>query len=65
MHLAAVSCDRSITGPAAFIETNIVGTYKICSCANTSLRREDFQKYSLHHISTDEVYGDLPHPDEV
>ncbi|MCL4114484.1 UNVERIFIED_CONTAM: hypothetical protein GTU68_020820, partial [Idotea baltica] len=56
MHLAAEShVDRSITGPAAFIETNIVGTYTLLEAT-----REYWNK--LEHISTDEVYGDLPHP---
>jgi len=63
MHLAAEShVDRSIDGPAAFIETNIVGTYTLLEAArawwNTldPARRADFR---FHHISTDEVYGDL------
>lgn len=68
MHLAAEShVDRSIDGPAAFIETNIVGTYTLLEAARDywqalpPARREAFR---FHHISTDEVYGDLPHPDE-
>ncbi|KAE9862033.1 dTDP-glucose 4,6-dehydratase, partial [Escherichia coli] len=68
MHLAAEShVDRSITGPAAFIETNIVGTYVLLEAARAYWSTlEDAAKaaFRFHHISTDEVYGDLPHPDE-
>lgn len=68
MHLAAEShVDRSITGPAAFIETNIVGTYVLLEAARTywsSLDDAAKKAFRFHHISTDEVYGDLPHPDE-
>ena len=63
MHLAAEShVDRSISGPAAFIETNIVGTYQLLEVARhywNSLTRERQQAFRFHHISTDEVYGDL------
>ena len=69
MHLAAEShVDRSISGPAAFIETNIVGTYILLDAARkywASLNGEKKTHFRFHHISTDEVYGDLPHPDEV
>lgn len=69
MHLAAEShVDRSITGPAAFIETNIVGTYVLLETARqywSSLESARKTTFRFHHISTDEVYGDLPHPDEV
>ncbi|MDW8847209.1 dTDP-glucose 4,6-dehydratase [Erwinia sp. MMLR14_017] len=69
MHLAAEShVDRSITGPAAFIETNIVGTYVLLEAARTYWNALDAERkaaFRFHHISTDEVYGDLPHPDEV
>ncbi|MCS1419015.1 dTDP-glucose 4,6-dehydratase [Citrobacter portucalensis] len=69
MHLAAEShVDRSITGPAAFIETNIVGTYVLLEAARgywNELDADKKQAFRFHHISTDEVYGDLPHPDEV
>lgn len=69
MHLAAEShVDRSITGPAAFIETNIVGTYVLLEAARNywnSLDADRKAAFRFHHISTDEVYGDLPHPDEV
>lgn len=68
MHLAAEShVDRSITGPAAFIETNIAGTYVLLEAARKywqNLEGEKKQRFRFHHISTDEVYGDLPHPDE-
>lgn len=69
MHLAAEShVDRSITGPADFIETNIVGTYVLLEAARaywSTLDKDAKQAFRFHHISTDEVYGDLPHPDET
>ncbi|WP_287848603.1 dTDP-glucose 4,6-dehydratase [Aeromonas sp.] len=69
MHLAAEShVDRSITGPADFIETNIVGTYMLLEAARAYWNGLDAVRkaaFRFHHISTDEVYGDLPHPDEV
>ncbi|WP_338891532.1 dTDP-glucose 4,6-dehydratase [Aeromonas rivipollensis] len=69
MHLAAEShVDRSITGPAAFIETNIVGTYMLLEAARaywSGLDEVRQRIFRFHHVSTDEVYGDLPHPDEV
>lgn len=68
MHLAAEShVDRSIDGPAAFIETNIVGTYTLLEAARHYWQAQSGERKSnfrFHHISTDEVYGDLPHPDE-
>ena len=68
MHLAAEShVDRSIAGPAAFIETNIVGTYLLLEAARNYWNGLDTDRktaFRFHHISTDEVYGDLPHPDE-
>jgi len=68
MHLAAEShVDRSITGPAEFIQTNIVGTYNLLEAARqywNSLKEGAKKTFRFHHISTDEVYGDLPHPDE-
>ena len=64
MHLAAEShVDRSIDGPAAFIETNIVGTYTLLDAARqywVEARAKDPQGFRFHHISTDEVFGDLP-----
>lgn len=69
MHLAAEShVDRSIDGPAAFIETNIVGTYTLLEAARCYWQQlEEPRKgaFRFHHISTDEVYGDLPHPDDI
>ena len=63
MHLAAEShVDRSIDGPAAFIQTNIVGTYTLLEAARKywmGLNPEAHQNFRFHHISTDEVYGDL------
>ncbi|RYZ54665.1 MAG: dTDP-glucose 4,6-dehydratase [Sphingobacteriales bacterium] len=63
MHLAAEShVDRSISGPAAFIETNIVGTYQLLEVTRqywNTLSAERQQAFRFHHISTDEVYGDL------
>lgn len=68
MHLAAEShVDRSITGPAAFVETNVVGTYILLEAARhywNGLEADRQARFRFHHISTDEVYGDLPHPDE-
>jgi dTDP-glucose 4,6-dehydratase len=69
MHLAAEShVDRSIDGPGEFIQTNIVGTYTLLDQARAYWNQLDGDKkanFRFHHISTDEVYGDLPHPDEV
>ncbi|WP_420787801.1 dTDP-glucose 4,6-dehydratase [Shewanella chilikensis] len=68
MHLAAEShVDRSITGPADFIQTNIVGTYTLLEATRAYWNKLSADKktaFRFHHISTDEVYGDLPHPDE-
>jgi len=69
MHLAAEShVDRSIDGPAAFMQTNIVGTSVLLEQARSyysQLSPEQQVAFRFHHVSTDEVYGDLPHPDEV
>lgn len=69
MHLAAEShVDRSIDGPGEFILTNLVGTYTLLEAARkywSALDPEKRQHFRFHHISTDEVYGDLRHPDEV
>ncbi|WP_435950462.1 dTDP-glucose 4,6-dehydratase [Psychrobacter sp. DM8] len=63
MHLAAEShVDRSIDGPAEFITTNIVGTYTLLEAARQywqTLDEVSKPKFRFHHISTDEVYGDL------
>ncbi|PHM58606.1 dTDP-glucose 4,6-dehydratase [Xenorhabdus sp. KK7.4] len=68
MHLAAEShVDRSISGPSEFIETNIIGTYTLLEATRNywqQLPENKKNKFIFHHISTDEVYGDLPHPDE-
>ena len=63
MHLAAEShVDRSIDGPSAFIQTNVVGTYTLLEVARAhcgrleGARRDEFR---FHHISTDEVFGSL------
>jgi len=69
MHLAAEShVDRSIDGPAAFIETNIVGTYTLLEAARQYWQGLDEPRknaFRLHHISTDEVYGDLEGPEDL
>ncbi|GAA3910838.1 dTDP-glucose 4,6-dehydratase [Litoribacillus peritrichatus] len=63
MHLAAEShVDRSIDGPGEFITTNIVGTYELLEAARgyySSLDENKKANFRFHHISTDEVYGDL------
>ena len=63
MHLAAEShVDRSIDGPGEFIETNVVGTYSLLEAARRyyfSLDDNKKANFRFHHISTDEVYGDL------
>lgn len=63
MHLAAEShVDRSIDGPATFIETNIIGTYTLLEVSRNywhTLETSRKEKFRFHHISTDEVYGDL------
>ena len=69
MHLAAEShVDRSIDGPGAFIETNIVGTYQLLEAARAYWSQlDDANKatFRFHHISTDEVYGDLEGADDL
>ena len=67
MHLAAEShVDRSIDGPATFIETNVMGTFHMLEAARAHWQRkgrpEDFR---FHHISTDEVYGSLAADPEI
>ena len=63
MHLAAEShVDRSIDGPAAFVETNVVGTYRLLQCALEywkSLSPDQQSRFRFRHISTDEVFGSL------
>ncbi|AVO53532.1 dTDP-glucose 4,6-dehydratase [Ectopseudomonas mendocina] len=69
MHLAAEShVDRSIDGPAAFIQTNIVGTYSLLESTRAywhGLNAERQAAFRFHHISTDEVYGDLHGVDDL
>ena len=63
MHLAAEShVDRSIDGPMDFIQTNIIGTYNLLEVARNywqNLAEDKKSSFKFHHISTDEVYGDL------
>ena len=67
MHLAAEShVDRSIDGPAVFIDTNIVGTFHLlqaCLDHVRSLTGDAREKFRFHQVSTDEVFGDLPFDD--
>ena len=69
MHLAAEShVDRSIDGPAAFIQTNIVGTYSLLEATRAywnTLPAAERAAFRFHHVSTDEVYGDLHGVDEL
>ena len=69
MHLAAEShVDRSITGAADFIQTNIVGTYTLLEVAKNywhTLDEAQKTSFRFHHISTDEVYGDLEGSDDL
>lgn len=69
MHLAAEShVDRSIDGPADFIQTNIVGTYSLLEATRrfwSALPAAEKSAFRFHHISTDEVYGDLEGTDEL
>ena len=69
MHLAAEShVDRSIDGPGDFIQTNIVGTYTLLEASRSywsSLSAAKKQDFRFHHISTDEVYGDLHGTDDL
>lgn len=68
MHLAAEShVDRSIDGPEAFMHTNIVGTYQLLEASRRYLASQGQDKaanFRFHHISTDEVYGDLEGPED-
>jgi dTDP-glucose 4,6-dehydratase len=64
MHLAAEShVDRSIDGPAAFVETNVTGTFRLLEAARiywSGLTAEKRERFRFLHVSTDEVFGDLP-----
>jgi len=67
MHLAAEShVDRSIDGPTAFIETNIIGTFNLLAASKLhweTLTGDAKNSFRFHHVSTDEVYGDLSETD--
>ena len=69
MHLAAEShVDRSIDGPSEFIQTNIVGTYSLLEATRgywLTLPEAERAAFRFHHISTDEVYGDLHGVDDL
>ncbi|MDU1518760.1 MAG: dTDP-glucose 4,6-dehydratase [Klebsiella michiganensis] len=69
MHLAAEShVDRSIDGPAAFIQTNLIGTFTLLEASRqywSTLDTAQKQTFRFHHISTDEVYGDLHGTDDL
>ncbi len=69
MHLAAEShVDRSIDGPGEFIQTNIVGTYVLLEEARSywsTLADSKKNAFRFHHVSTDEVYGDLEGTDDL
>lgn len=67
MHLAAEShVDRSIDGPADFIQTNILGTFNMLEAARTYWENNGKpSSFRFHHISTDEVYGSLPPDPEI
>lgn len=68
MHLAAEShVDRSINDPSRFIETNIIGTFTLLEASRNYWQGLDAplrKIFRFHHVSTDEVYGDLPHPED-
>lgn len=69
MHLAAEShVDRSIDGASAFVQTNLVGTFTMLEEARhywNSLAGEEREKFLFHHVSTDEVYGDLGQTEQL
>lgn len=69
MHLAAEShVDRSIEGPSEFVRTNIIGTYTLLEAARNhwvQLPEEKKSAFRFHHVSTDEVYGDLEGTDDL
>ena len=62
MHLAAEShVDRSIDGPADFVETNVNGTFNMLEAARSYWQNSGKpENFRFHHISTDEVFGSLP-----
>ena len=69
LHLAAEShVDRSIDSPAEFIQTNILGTYQLLEVSRAYWQRlsgEKQSRFRFHHVSTDEVYGDLEATDDL
>jgi len=66
MHLAAEShVDRSIDGPSQFIQTNVVGTYNLLQASLNYWRDSSSGQFKFHHVSTDEVYGDLTDTGEL
>ncbi len=67
MHLAAEShVDRSIDGPSDFIQTNIIGTFNLLEASRKYWSKlDEHSKFIFHHISTDEVYGDLDGVDDL
>jgi len=69
IHLAAEShVDRSIDAPTSFIETNIIGTYNLLEAARNywqSIKNNSQRGFRFHHVSTDEVYGDLKDTTEL
>lgn len=69
MHLAAEShVDRSIEGPALFVETNVTGTFRLLEAARvyySGLTGDKRERFRFLHVSTDEVFGDLPFNNEV
>ena len=68
VHLAAEShVDRSINNPSEFISTNILGTFNLLEVSRNyweTLDESQRESFRFHHVSTDEVYGDLPHPND-
>jgi len=69
VHFAAEShVDNSIASPDNFIQTNIMGTYSLLNAALANWQQLPLERrhaFRFHHVSTDEVYGDLPHPDDA
>ena len=60
MHLAAEShVDNSIINPSKFIETNIIGTFNLLNISHNYCQQSGLKNFRFHHISTDEVFGDL------
>ncbi|MGH8323023.1 MAG: dTDP-glucose 4,6-dehydratase, partial [Steroidobacteraceae bacterium] len=61
VHFAAEShVDRSIVGPGAFVQTNVLGTYALLEAARQVwLAERSVERHRFHHVSTDEVYGDI------